>query len=560
MFIHTFLSAKGRYLPASFLRARWLPALGAFLLDLSANVCVLALSLLLAQMLAVLFSFNSVRGRLFFDKGIAAENLFVWLAGILLLKFALDYLRLRLRGILSEDFVYYLRTLAFEQHLRTDPAYHERRDAGRSLLRFSGDLGSAQRLLARGVLQYAADLMLLLLGLGLVAWLDWRLATSTLALILVGGLATRWINARILAIETVRRSKKAGLLALVNDTLFRLTSIQVLNRNRRTQRHFEKKAGRVQRLGHRYHAWAAASSALPLQIVQWQLLAALAFGWRLGLEGGSMLAVALILMSCRNPLSRLLQAGLIWRKGLLSLEKMDMLLQSPKHTAGAGRLVSKRASTLRVRGVTLVLAGREILNNINLDIKTGDMVCLYAPTGGGKTALVKLLAGLYTPTSGTVEWDGRLVETLQVQGLRRQVSFVSDAFPLCGNTLLDALSNGSGVEAMAHAKALFEDWKYRFPALQPIDLYDRHALQKISMGQQRLLQSLRAIIAGKPFLILDEPFVGLDPETASRLSRLLLENREDKALLLLTAHPSCATRFGWAGTPVPLDKKYVISR
>ncbi|MBK9337876.1 MAG: ABC transporter ATP-binding protein [Lewinellaceae bacterium] len=553
--MHTLLFAKGRYLPANFLRARWQPALGAFLLDLSANVCVLVFSLLLAQMLAVLFGFNSVRGRLFFDEAIAAETVFAWLAGILLLKFALDYWRLRLRGILSEDFAHYLRTLAFEQHLRTDPAYHERRDAGRSLLRFSGDLGSAQRLLAHGVLQYTADLTLLLMGLGLVAWLDWRMATSALALILVGGLATRWVNARILVVETVRRSKKAGLLALVNDTLSRLTSIQALNRDRRTQRYFEKKAGRVRRLGRRYHTWAAASSALPLQIVQWQLLAALVWGRQLGLEGGSMLVVALILMSCRTPLSRVLRAGLVWRKGLLSLEKMDLLLQSPKHTAGASRLESRRANTLRLRGVSLVLAGREILNNIDLELNTGDMVCLYAPTGGGKTALIKLLAGLYAPTSGTVEWDGLRVETLQIQGLRRQVSFVSDAFPLSGNTPLDALSNGSGTEAMARAEVLLEDWKRRFPALQSVDLHDRHALQKISMGQQRLLQCLRAVIADKPFLLLDDPFVGLDPETASRLGRLLLENRKDKALLLLTAHPSSAAHFGWPGTPVPLDKK-----
>ncbi|MBX2892952.1 MAG: ABC transporter ATP-binding protein [Saprospiraceae bacterium] len=536
--MHTFFSNKGRFLLAEFIRGRWRSVLGVFLLDLLANICVIVLSLLLAQTLGALFGFSSVRGRFFFEKAVALETLLLSLVGVLLAKFVFDYVRLRVRGMLSEDFALHLRLTAFEQHLNTTPAHHESRDAGRSLLRFSGDLGSAQRLLTHGLLQFAADLTLLLMGVCLVFWLEWRVALCVCVLVLIGGAINQSVNRRISSVENARRGKKAGLLSLVSRTLSHLPNIQALNRTQRSRRDFQKKAARVQGLGYRYHALAALSESLPLQLVQWQLLAALMLAWLLGIEGSSVFATMLVLMSWRNPLARLLRTGLVWKKGLLSLEKMAALMRGPKVVEGNNILSGKYASQLRLRHVSLVLSEKEVLHNVNFELAKGQNLCLHAPTGGGKTTLAKLLAGLYEPSSGMVEWDEQPAESLQAHSVRRQVAIVSEAFPLCGKSLLDALSNGSGAESKARAEKMFWEWRECFPALRSVDLKHRRTLQRLSAGQQQLLQCLRAIVASKPFLILDEPFVGLDAETASLLGRILSERCEGKALLLLTAQPT----------------------
>jgi ABC-type multidrug transport system fused ATPase/permease subunit len=543
-------SVGGRHLLFAFLRTRWRAALFAFSFDLLANICVIGISLLLAQAVAALFGFNSVRGSLLNISGAEVGLLLIWLAGVVALKFFLDYARLRLRGDMSEDFARWLRNLTFEQHLRTDLRRHEARDAGRSLLRFSGDLSSAQRLLMRGVFQYGADLALLCMGLGFVFWLDGRLVWLVAGTTAAGWLLICQINNRLRGIEERRRSKKASLLAFINTTLRHLPSIQALNRNTRAAQYFGSKSEKIRALGRQYHRLAAASEALPLFFVQTLLLIVLAFGWKLGLPGDSLFAIVLILMSWRSPLARLLRAGLIWKKGLLSLEKIDALLRSPMALEGSIVLKKKRARTLRLHAVTLRFGEKTAFENLSFQLSAGETLCLNLGAGGGKTALTKLLAGLYRPDLGRVEWDGQSAENFTAHSLRRQIAFVSEAFPLSGKSLFDALSNNSRTEALANAEAAFRHWQTLFTALQHLDFQQKISEQTpaLSAGQQRLLQCLRAILADKPFLVLDEPFAGLDFATAKTLAEILKKYGAEKGVLLLTAQPELLLAIGWGSS------------
>jgi ABC-type multidrug transport system fused ATPase/permease subunit len=532
----SFFARQGAHLLFSFLRDRWRAVLPVFFLDFFANTCVIGISLLLAQTAAALFGFRSVRGGLLGIPIVDVGALLAWLGAVIVAKFLLDQARLRLRGYLTEDFSYHLRTLAFEQHLRADIRWHENRDSGKSLLRFSGDLGSAQRLLARGVFQYAADCALLLMALSLVAWLDGRLAFFVGGLTAAGWFLTHRINLRLRRIEVRRRGKKARLLAFVSAMLLQLPGIQALNRSTRTAQRFGHKAEQVRTLGRQYHRLAAVSEALPLFFVQMLLFVVLVLGWWFGLSGEVLFVVILVLMSWRSPLARLLKASLIWKKGLLSLEKMDSLLRSPVTMEGKFVLEKKCAHTLRLREVTLRFGKKTVFENLSFQLSVGEMLRLPLRTGGGKTALVKLLAGLYRPDSGTMEWDGEAAEKFTAHSLRRQIAFVSEAFPLSGASLLDALSNSGQAEAIAKTKVEFRHWQTLFPALQHLDFQQKitERTPALSTGQQCLLQCLRAMLADKPFLVLDEPFAGLDTETAKALGAILEKYGVGKGVLLLT--------------------------
>ncbi|GAB4497031.1 MAG: hypothetical protein OHK0019_29850 [Saprospiraceae bacterium] len=539
------LTDSGRYLLFAFLREHWCKAALVFFLDFLANLCVIVISLLIAQAAAAAFEFRSFRGSLLGIPPLGLGTLLLWLGGVVVAKFALDCARLSLCGLLAEDFSHHLRTLAFGQHLRADARWHEQRDSGKSLLRFSGDLGSAQRLLARGVFQYAADLALLLMGLGLVAWIDGRLALFVGGLTATGWFLTHRISLRLRDIEARRRSKKAALLAFVNTVLLQLTGIQALNRSTRAAQRFGRKIEKVRALGRQYHRLAAVSEALPLFFAQILLVVVLAFGWRFGLSGEALFAVVLVLMSWRSPLSRLLRAGLIWKKGLLTLEKMNDLLHAPVASEGELVWAKKRANTLRFRDVTLRFGEKTVFENLSFQLSVGETLCLSFGTGGGKTALVKLLAGLYHPDSGTVEWNGEAAEKFSAHSLRRQIAFVSAAFPLCGHTLLDALSNSGQADALAKAETEFRYWQTLFPSLQHLDLQQKITEQTpaLSAGQQRLLQCLRAVLAEKPFLVLDEPFAGLDAPTKKMLAEVLKKYCAGKGVLLLTVASGISTEI-----------------
>ncbi len=523
------------HLLIAFLGIRRKAIILAFMSDFIANLCLVGMSLLLAQAVAVIFNFRSVRGSLLGLQDLTQGQLLVCFTAVAALKLLLDGLRFRLRGQLSEDFAHTLRVKAFGHHLRNDLQYHESRDSGHSLLRFGGDLGSVQQLLARGVLQYAADLSLLLLGLGLIAYIAYPLALVVLGAVLIAALVGHWYRGRLRAVESARRSNKSGLLAFVNTTLLHLSGIQALNRSTRTEQNFERKARRVRDWGHQYHALAAWQAAIPPFFSQILLVAILFFGGMMTIKPTALFAVVLILMTWRSPLSRLLRVGLVWEKGILSLEKFERLLQTPVVSEGVQKLKKSGHHILEVEHINFSFGKKKVLENLSFQMELGQKNTIRLPNGGGKTTLVKILAGLYRPDTGQIKWDGISMNTLAVHEIRRLVSFVSDVFPLTGNTLLDALSPSGQADALAATREAFDQFQTLFPQLAGIEVSQKiggRALA-LSTGQHRLLQCLRSILTDKPWLVLDDPYAGLDDVTKQTLGNYLQKNTTHKGVLVL---------------------------
>lgn len=491
-------------------------------------------------MIAMLFEFQSLRGQLLGLQSLTPGQLSSLFLATVLTKLALDVVRFRLRGQLAGDFVHHIRIQAFQQYCRTDAQWHEARDAGRRLLRFSGDTSSLKRLLIQGVLQYAADCCLIMLGLGVIARIDGRLAAALFAALLVAAICGHFLHRHMRRIDAQQRSKKSGLLAYVNTTLIHLTAIQALNRVVRNEQRFVHKAEKLRTLEDRYDKIAALQQALPFFLVQMLLACVLYYSWQGRAEGASLLVAVLILMSWRNPLMRFLKAGLIREKGLLTLEKFDALQRIPVEAGGREDLRKQRNCILHLQDVSFAYGKNVVLKNFTLKLETARAIGLVMPVGAGKTTLVKLLAGLYNPMSGVITWNGQPAEQIGLRSIRRQMAFVSDAFPLTGRDLLDAISNSSKSDALRTAEAAFADFQQVFPdALAGIDIRQpiHGTMSSLSAGQQRLLQCLRAILADKPVLILDNPFTGLDVETSRLLSAYFQNSMTNKAVLLLSSIP-----------------------
>jgi ABC-type bacteriocin/lantibiotic exporter with double-glycine peptidase domain len=518
----------GLHLLKDFLYKRWRRALLIFSLDLVANILTIALSLLFAQALAQVFGFKSVRSSLV---GWQSSNTLGCIVTVIVIKFFLDYYRYLLRHLLGEDLVFDLRREVFGHHL----TFREQDNSARHLLRYTGDMGSIQRLLQRGILQFIADLVLLFVGAIFIIWQDWRMGILVGLLITIGSGISRMINRRLKKAEESRRNKKADMVSMLSMVLSNLSGIQALNREKRIFSYFDTVNKKMRDTSGQYIKIAASSEALPLSLVHLLVFSALITGWRSGWPADHFFAAIIVLMSWRSALSRLLKAGLIWEKGILSLEKMYRLLQRPKLEEGHMQVNKKEMPHLQLEEVVYKVNQNQQLGPFTLDLQCGNIVGLTGGTGSGKTTLVKLLAGLYQPHSGVVRWSGISSTLLTAHNIRLQASYVSAAFPLFGKRLSDALSNSSKPGQLKNIEARFIAWQSIFPALQNLDFYQK--LKGLSTGQSQILQIFRAISTEKPFLILDEPFVGLDRDTIQKLAGLLYDIKDSTGILLLTAHP-----------------------
>lgn len=166
-------------------------------------------------------------------------------------------------------------------------------------------------------------------------------------------------------------------------------------------------------------------------------------------------------------------------------------------------------SLLAFRGVSLRIAGRPILQDIHLDMRRAEFICVVGPSGCGKTSLLRLIAGLVHPDEGEITYQGRSV--------REPASDVALIFQDYSKALLPwrtAAGNVSlALEAMHVPK---RERAGRIQALlQKVGLQqhaDKYPAQ-LSGGMQQRLQIARCLAQSPSVLLMDEPFGALDAMT-----------------------------------------------
>ena len=188
-----------------------------------------------------------------------------------------------------------------------------------------------------------------------------------------------------------------------------------------------------------------------------------------------------------------------------------------------------------------------ILSGIHLNINRGESLAIMGMSGSGKTTLISLLAGLDTPSTGTITISGQLLTTMTEDDkarLRNQfIGFVFQNFQLLNN--LTALENVMlPLEIIGHPHA--KDKALNF--LDRVGLSHRysHRPSQLSGGEQQRVALARAFVTQPSILFADEPTGNLDQKTGKTIIDLLFSlNEENKTTLVLVTHDqSLATLCG----------------
>lgn len=189
-------------------------------------------------------------------------------------------------------------------------------------------------------------------------------------------------------------------------------------------------------------------------------------------------------------------------------------------------------AAVRTRGLTKKANGRELVSNINLHIKKGEIYGFLGQNGAGKTTIMKMITGLMIPSSGEIELFGHLLTERSKSVLKRVGSIIE--YPI----FFDHLTAIENLNLHCEYLGFYDDKAVREALdLVHLEITEKKQVKNFSLGMKQRLGIARAIITKPELIVLDEPTNGLDPIGIKDVRDLILMLNKDYGItFLLSSH------------------------
>ncbi|AEJ22954.1 ABC transporter ATP-binding protein [Weissella koreensis] len=186
---------------------------------------------------------------------------------------------------------------------------------------------------------------------------------------------------------------------------------------------------------------------------------------------------------------------------------------------------------IELKNVSKKFGDKIAVNNINLIVKPGHIMGLIGQNGAGKTTTFRMLLNFIEPTTGSINWDGNPIDDL----MRTRIGFLPEERGLYQKlTIEEQVLYFAELHGMKRSEARLElqDWMKRLEVVGTI--HDK--VQKLSKGNAQKIQLISTLIFNPEFVILDEPFTGMDPVNTEIVMQEIKQLKQRGATIIFSSH------------------------
>ncbi len=208
---------------------------------------------------------------------------------------------------------------------------------------------------------------------------------------------------------------------------------------------------------------------------------------------------------------------------------------------GADAANGEAAEVLRTHELVKSYGGRRVVDHVSITVRQGEIVGLLGPNGAGKTTTFRMVVGMVTPDSGSVEIDDQIVTKLPMhERARRGLGYLAQQ-----ESVFKKMSAIDNIRCVLEARGMRrkereERARELMQDLQLMHVADAIA-ERMSGGEKRRLEIARALATEPKLLLLDEPFAGVDPITIEEIQQILAALARSGISILITEHNVIAT-------------------
>ena len=194
---------------------------------------------------------------------------------------------------------------------------------------------------------------------------------------------------------------------------------------------------------------------------------------------------------------------------------------------------------LAARNVSMQFSGVRVLQDINLELFPGEVLAVVGENGAGKSTLMRVLSGVHQPTSGSLEWQGSAVRFANVdQAQRRGVALIHQELNLAPNLSVAAniwLGREPHARGFLKEQAIFQGARH-FLEQVGLSVSPDLRVDRLTIGQQQLVEIAKALSTHAQVLIMDEPTSALSSEEAARLGDVITELKSRGVAIVYISH------------------------
>ncbi|WP_287879740.1 lipid A export permease/ATP-binding protein MsbA [Aquitalea sp.] len=467
------------------------------------------------------------------------------IVGVFLVRGITSFINEYTSSWLAGHLVQTLRQQMFAKMLRLPVQYYADNQSGRLVSRISFDVNQVTEAGFNVITVSVKDGVT---AISLLAWLlyiDWQLTIICLVVMPVVTVCMRMVAKRLRGLALENQQHMADLTQILGEGVDCQKVIKVYGGEEYEESRFNTASQAIRRNGVKQSAASSANTGVTQLMIACALAAILYFAAMRAQHGaftaGDFMSFLTAMMLLFAPIKRITGISQAMQRGLAAAESVFNFLDEPgEPDHGTQRLPTTRGQ-LRFEDVSFRYpnAERVVLQQVSLEVNSGETVALVGSSGSGKTTLVSLIPRFYEPLSGRITLDGLALDEIVLADLRQHIAMVSQDVVLFNDTVAANIAYGSGhaisreqiIEAARAANAL------EFIEAMPegLDTQIGENGVRLSGGQRQRLAIARALLKNAPLLILDEATSALDTQS-ERLVQAALENLMKNRTTIVIAH------------------------
>lgn len=469
------------------------------------------------------------------------------LAGMTLLKvlsaYSSELFTIPMQNGITRD----IRNTMYDKIVSLPIGFFTREKKGDIMARISGDVVEVQVSVMSSIFSLVKYPIMIIASLGMMLAISWQLTLFVFVLLPLIGALMGAVGKKLKAQSLATQERFGSMLSNIEETIGGLRIVKAFNAENHMDRNFRAETTDLYRLQNALMRRTALAHPMSEFLGTVAVAITLWFGGSLILSGTSSITAPefiyymVMFYSLINPAKEFSKTSYAVQKGMGAMKRIDKILNAEnpiRDPEQPQELPADRGnSSVSFRNVSFSYDGeRDVLSDINLEVKPGQTVAIVGQSGSGKSTLVDLIPRFWDVQRGEVEVDGINVKDLRIKDLRSLMGNVNQEAILFNDTIYNNIAFGDKnatpekVEAaarIANARDFIMATEHGYDTM----IGDRGC--RLSGGQRQRISIARAVLKNPPLLILDEATSALDTESERLVQDALEKLMKDRTTIVI---------------------------